>query len=362
MRFVYLEAIKENMEIAKTIYGKNGEVMLRKGTKLKASFAKRLARFGYIGIYIQDELSKDIEIKDVIEEELRAETTFAVKNFFEVIESGNSKIQKNPKDIIDIKKMVENIINGVIDNGTAQVNIIDLKNYDDYTYYHSVNVAVLSLIIGHAMGFNTKKLLDLGTSALLHDIGKVFIESAIINKPARLTDEEFERVKHHSYEGFRYLKDDFNLSPKVYVPVLQHHENYDGTGYPLNLQKGEIHINAKIISVADVYDALTSDRPYKKALHPHEAIDFIMENEYKKFDPLIVKIISERFAPYPVGTFVKLSNDMMGMVIENFTNTCLRPKLRVIWEEGKPVAPHDINLRDDERFSSDRIVSVVRDI
>lgn len=359
MRFVEIDTIQEGMELAKTIYGKNGEVMLKKGITVKTPFLKRLKQLGYPGLYINDSFSEDIIIEEVITEELRQKTTFTIKKIFNGISAESLGIKKLNTNIDTLKNLIEEIMSQIITSNIALINIRDLKNFDDYTYYHSVNVAVLCVVIGNALGLKKEQLKELGLSAILHDVGKMFIGSEIINKPELLTVEEYERVKDHSLEGYKYLKDDFNLPAKVYVSILQHHENYDGNGYPNGLFKEQIHIYARIIAVADVYDALTSARPYKKAETPNKALEFILQNEGVKFDPKIVKVVSEIFAPFPVGTFIKLTNGMMGIVLENFTNTCLKPKVKIFWRNDKPVTQLEINLRDDEIYRDVEILSII---
>ena len=351
MRFVDIDTLKEGMEICKTIYGKNGEVMLRKGTVVKTPFIKRLAALGYPGVYITDSFSQELVVEEIISEELRQKATFTIKKVFTEIETAGPSLKNARANAEKVKAIVNEVLAQILKSDITLVNIRDLKNFDDYTYYHSVNVAVLSLVIGRSLGLKEAQLQELGMSAILHDLGKIFIGSEIINKPDLLTAEEFEKVKHHSLEGYKYLKDDFNVSSKIYVSILQHHENYDGNGYPNGAKKDDIFLYARIISVADVYDALTSERPYKKALNPHEALEFIMQNEGKKFDPAIIRVVADHFAPFPVGTFVRLSNDMVGIVMENFTNTCLKPKVKVFWKGDKPIAPEIINLRDDAAYA-----------
>lgn len=359
MRFVDSDTIRDGMELAKTIYGKNGEVMLRKGTIIKELFIRRLKQLGYPGIYINDSFSENIIIEEIISEELRQKATFTIKKIFNTIESSPSSVKSLNANVAVLKSIVDEIMSQIVSTDIALINIRDLKNFDDYTYYHSVNVAVLSIVIGKALGLKEEQLRELGMSAILHDVGKIFVGSEIINKPELLTNEEYEKVKEHSKEGYKYLKDDFNVPSKVYVSILQHHENYDGKGYPQGISKEQIYLYARIITVADVYDALTSERPYKKAETPNKALEYILQNEGKKFDPQVVKVVAEKFAPFPVGTFVKLSNGMMGIVTENFTNTCLKPRIKIFWQDGKPVTQVEINLRDDLLYKDVEVLCAI---
>ncbi len=345
MRFVPANCLREGMKIGQTLYGRNEERLLVVGTMLTNKYIKSISSLGISGLYIDDEVSKDIEIQNVISEELRSETMKGVKSLFVCVEKNTCGV-----NLDDISNQVENIVEELIHQKHMLVNMIDLKVFDDYTYSHSVNVAVLSIIIGVTMGISRKELTKLGLGALLHDIGKVFIDKDIVNKPGKLTDEEFTSMKMHSKLGYDYVRDRFQLPVKSYVAVLDHHERYDGSGYPNNKKGDEISDFGKMIALADVYDALTSERPYRKALPPSEAMEYIMGNSQVHFDPELVKVFSRKVAPYPVGTLVRLSNGMTGLVVENYEAFCLRPRVRIIRENGKPVKLYEINLKDDMQY------------
>ncbi|NSW89854.1 MAG: HD-GYP domain-containing protein, partial [Firmicutes bacterium] len=227
------------------------------------------------------------------------------------------------------------------------VNIIDLKSYDDYTYSHSVNVTILSLSIGAVIGLSKNILFKLGMAALLHDIGKVFIPKEILNKNGRLNESEFEIVKTHPYKGYQILKENNSFSYYSSIGVLHHHEKYNGTGYPFELVGSEISLLGRIITVADVYDALTSDRPYRKAMFPSEAIEYIMGGGGTLFDSEIVKFFTKIVVPYPVGTSVLLSNNTTGIVVKNYSDCCMRPIIKVVKHGDTLVTPYYIDLKND---------------
>jgi len=201
---------------------------------------------------------------------------------------------------------------------------------DNYTYEHSLNVAVLSVILGLELNLNKNELYNLCLGGLLHDIGKAFIPKELLLKESNLTDEEYTLMKSHAVKGYEYIKGNFQISAFVKVITLQHHERIDGTGYPAGLKGDKINKLAKIVSIADVYDAITSDRPYKKADPPSEAIEFIMGSAGRFFDFHMAKAFLRRIVPYPVGTLVKLSNGQIGIVDEINESFLLRPKIRII--------------------------------
>lgn len=345
MRFVSINGIREGMILAKDIVGKNGELLLKKGAILHSSYINRIKSLGYNGLYIVDELSSDIEIKTVIDENLRLKTVNTVKNAFINIEN-SGVISKQTFESMD--NLISNIVDEIIANNDIMVNMIDLKTFDDYTFYHSVNVAVLSVLVGCSFNFNRQQLKNLGLSATLHDIGKVFIPKEILNKKDKLTEYEYNIVKTHPVEGYNHVKENCRVPPVTYVGILQHHERFDGSGYPMSLKGKKISLFGRIISVADVFDALTSNRPYRKAMSPSEAIEFIMGGGGTYFDPDVIIPFTEKIAPYPVGTSVRLSNGCVAIVVKNYRDCPVRPVIKVIKEGNEMVKPYFLDLKNDK--------------
>ena len=204
---------------------------------------------------------------------------------------------------------------------------MDLKSYDNYTYQHSVNVAVVSSLVGMKMGLNRDALEELCMAAILHDIGKTLVPPEIINKPDRLTKEEYEQVQKHSEYGYEVVKDRMDIPAKVKAAILTHHENEDGTGYPKHYKGNQIHIYAKIIHVADVFDALTSKRPYKTSYARYEAAEYLMGGCDRMFNHEIVVAFMSAVPIYPRGLCVHLSDDREAIVTKN-TKNLLRPIVR----------------------------------
>ncbi|MEL4107012.1 HD-GYP domain-containing protein [Oscillospiraceae bacterium WX1] len=343
MRFVPASCLRDGMQVAKPLYGKNNEKLLAVGVVLNCKYIDSIQRLKYPGIYIEDDISRDIDIMSVISDELRVETMKGVKRIFVDVKSGAGRKEK----VEEIRLMVESIVEELLINKHLMINMIDLKCFDNYTYSHSVNVAVLSLVMGIAMELDRETLWKLGLSAVLHDIGKVFIDKRIINKPDVLTPAEFEEIKKHSLLGYEYARKKFRLPTSSYTGIRDHHEKYNGTGYPAAKSGKSISLFGRIITLADIYDALSSERPYRKALCPSEAMEYIMGNMETVFDPKIAEVFIRKVAPYPVGTLVRLSNGDTAIVVENFEACCLRPKVRVIHSGGKDVPPYDLNLSND---------------
>lgn len=344
MRYVPINCIREGMLVGRRLLGKNGELLLNAGAEIKYAYLDKIKEYGYGGLYIEDDLSQDIEIIEVISEDLRYKAVKTIKGAFISMEKKASKFDVH---LDTISSIVGNIVDDVIENRDTIVNMMDLKTFDDYTYLHSTNVAVLSLILGVALDFNKIELQRLGLAAILHDIGKVFIPKNILNKPERLTEDEFKIMQTHSGRGYEYLKVNYDFPMSSYLGVLQHHEKFDGSGYPIKLEGEHIHLYGRIISIADVYDALTSTRPYRKAMVPSEAMEYVMANGGNHFDPSIVEHFTRRIAPYPVGITVKLSNNTSGIIMENYSDSSLRPKIKIIKQGSTYVTPYVINLRNE---------------
>lgn len=352
MRFVPSSSLKPGMITGKDLYGFNNELMLSEDQILTDVEINRIRTLKFQGIYIKDELSKEAEVKSAINSRLKNSAVKTIKDLF-------SKADSNDENIVDysgLKHMVDDIVDEISANDIATVNMIDLKVFDDYTYYHCVNVAVLSIIIGLAMGLNRKKLYYLGVGAMLHDIGKIFVPKEILAKNGKLTAEEFEIVKEHSKKGSEYLKTRYHIPFESNLAVLTHHEYYNGRGYPYNLKSEKIPELGRIITVADVYDALTSDRPYRKALPPSEAVEYIMGGSGSLFDPDIVRAFTKQVIPYPVGTIVNLSNGLCGIVIKVYPECSTRPKIKIIADNKSTDLYYD--LYNDRNLLNVTIVGI----
>ncbi len=342
MRYIPIEYIKESMILGKTLYGDNGEILLTKGTHINLSYIEILIRLGYCGIYINDKLSEDITVKEIISDALKMRTIKSIKNLMKP----SIKENEIKSSLKIIQGLMENIVDEILCTKNIIVDMMDLKVSSEYTFYHSVNVCVISMVLGTALKLRKKDLYLLGIASLLHDIGKIYTPNEILDKPSKLNYEEFETIKLHSENGYRYVKKHLDIHTKVSMGIYQHHERYDGTGYPLNIKGEKISLFGRIISIADVYDALVSDRPYRKGVLPSEAVEYIMGGGGSMFDQHLVKTFSDSIACYPVGTCVTLSNRLIGIVVENYSGYSLRPLVKIIQYEGKLVTPYIMNLKE----------------
>ena len=352
MRFVATSCLREGMRLARPLY-RNLDTLLASGVVLNERYIASIQRCGFPGVYIDDDLSADIEVNTMISDELRRSTTKSLSKIIDMAATG-SHSSKMP----DISSQVESIVDELFTNKDVMVNILDLSSYDDYTCSHSLNVAILSIVLAMGMGFPRSETVGIGGGALLHDIGKVFVSKSILQKNGPLTNEEFDLVKKHPRDGYNYITKRYNIPLRHCDTILDHHEKYDGSGYPNGKKGTDISIFGRICAVADVYDALVSKRPYRDALPPCECVEYIMGGTGTLFDPKVVDVFTQHIAPYPVGTSVKLSNGWTGLVVENYISYSLRPKIRIYEQNGERVTPFEISLKDDFQYLSVTITGI----
>ena len=356
MRYIPTSCLREDMVLAKSLYGNDGVLLLQKGQQLKRPYISSISNCGLQGVYISDHLSEEIEIKNIIDDEVRTSAVKAVRDIY--VQSQTFGISRNMAD--SAKAAVHNIVEEIIDNRNIMVNMVDLKTYDNYTYYHSVNVGVLSIVLGVALGLNRSSLYKLGLGAMLHDLGKVFIDKAIIDKAGPLTSDEFSEIKKHPGLGHEYLTHTTRLDVPVsaLIGVLQHHERMDGSGYPEGISGNSINRFSRIISIADVFDAMTADRPYRVAMMPSDVMEYLMGGSGTLFDSDLVYLFTRKVATFPLGTCVKLSNGLTAIVVENYEDCCLRPKVKVIGNDDNE--PIYLDLKNERSLSNLTITAVIK--
>jgi HD-GYP domain-containing protein (c-di-GMP phosphodiesterase class II) len=311
MRIISTNDLHEGMVLARSVYDSAGRIVLAKGVSLKRQYIKRLVELGYAYVYVLDpwETLEDACVDEPISEQTRIQAVASLREAMDSIRRTGSA------DLRHLSRIVDEIIDEISSNPDVLVSVVDIKGYDNYTYSHSVNVCVLAVLLGLEKGLNRSDVKDLGEGAILHDIGKLFIPDEILNKNGPLTDEEFELVRRHTNDGFEVLRRKRSISLFSAHVAYQHHERLDGSGYPRRLTGDDIHEFAKAVAIVDSYDAMTSDRAYRSALPPHEAISILVRETGGKYDRDLVGRFMKLVAMYPVGSVVRLSSGEVCTVV-----------------------------------------------
>ena len=348
IREIHITMAKEGMVIATDIYTDKNELVLPVNTVLDKEIIQQLKRYGIFRFNVFEEekvqerqveayvpQSEEEEERVVYKEKVRKseefvefkkefdETVHGLKKTFQRMLDNNGEEQANT-----LVAQVESIFK----SGHGTLHVLEMLNcmreYDDVTFAHCISVAVLCHLIGEWLNFSDEDINTLTLCGALHDIGKLQISNAIISKPGKLSDEEFHKIQEHPRLGYDILKE-LDLDVRIKHAALFHHERCDGTGYPLGLGSNKIDLWCRIVSIADVYDAMTADRSYRKGMCPFKVLDIMQEEGFVKYDPKILMIFMEKITQSYINAIVRLSDDRIGEIISINPNALTRPLVRV---------------------------------
>ena len=256
--------------------------------------------------------------------------------------------QDGVPDPEEARQLVDNLAQAVAQNRTALVALTALKEYDNYTFTHMVNVSILTMAQARALGMEGAALRELGLAALMHDIGKVRTPKEILNKPEKLTDDEFTIMRMHVVDGAEILRRTPEMPALAAVVAFEHHLRIDGTGYPFGVKRSTLNVGTMLCSIADVYDAMRSQRAYQQSFPTDRILAVLKRNDGSQFDQHLVRRFSQLMGIYPPGNLVRLDTGELGVVLKVYAPDPYRPKVRVIIgaDAQKLVRPYDVNLWD----------------
>jgi HD-GYP domain-containing protein (c-di-GMP phosphodiesterase class II) len=328
--------------------GRDGVPLLRAGAELTARVREVLARKGVHAVFVDDELSRGIDPVPALPDATRSLALTAVEGVFEAaLESQLTGRVLPPEELAALDDAAARIVFDAGLTGSCGLILSDLASADRYMLHHAVDSAVLGVLIGRRMietpgaGDGRRHLQSVGdrltrlaAGLLLADIGKLALPASIVDKPGQLSDREWQAMATHTLEGLSFLKTGL-VSPLVKTVVRSHHERWDGRGYPDARPAAELHLFARIAAVADVYDAITSERPYAPAARAHEGVRVIREGRGTAFDPEVVDAFCQIVAPFPPGDLIELSDGRGGVVAAVPSGSLDRPVVRVLGD-GEP--------------------------
>lgn len=345
MRLVSVNQLQAGMKLGKKIYNDEGLILLADGAELTTPIINRLSKMDIGYIYIEDAFTDDIIISGMLQDETRNQALKVIRSQFQDM-TGASTITKG---FYHLDKKFSKLMDYILDDMSSQVDpmimLLDMHTADNYLYVHSLNVCLYTLVLGIAHGYSKNDLKVIGLGSLLHDIGKTQIPTKIVQKPGMLSDEEFRHMQAHTEIGYRILKEEPNIPLLAAHCALQHHERIDGSGYPRGLTGPQIHEYAKWLGVADSYDAMTSNRIYKKAMLPHQAVEALYVGSGTLYEQKQLELFRDRVAIYPLGLTVTLSTGESGVVVKIDPSTPHRPVVRVLTgPEGETVTPFERDL------------------
>lgn len=323
-----LKFIRPGMTVARDIFHANGSMLLAHNTILGQQHVERLARLGIAAVYIKNPYFNLEPPSEILREKTRHAALALTRSTFE-------NFQKTKTiNLAKFHNLVDSIVNEVVANKHALIHLTDIRTYDDHTFSHSLNVCLLSVMVGVKLHYSPQRLRELALGGLLHDVGKMLIPVEILNKPGPLDSSEWSVMQQHTDGGFQLLRSKQDAIPLLAAHIAyQHHENFDGSGYGRQLAGDDIHEYARIAAIADIFDALTADRPYRTALLPHEAYEVITASRGSRLDPHLTDLFLESVAIYPPGAIVQLNTGEICMVIRVIPQLQTRPILKVILDE-----------------------------
>ena len=354
MRLISVDVVKEGMQVGRTIWNEAGHPLLQKGVIITAGILRRLKQLNLQYIYIEDKFSDGIEIVETVSPEARQKVVNSITSSFYAVRDAN---RESASFILDqqskaLGNIVDDLLNSILNSEEILTVLTDAYMYDEYLYQHSFQVTLYSIAIAKELGYSYEDIRIIGIGAMLHDVGKLLIPPEIVMKPGRLTEEEYEIMKLHTKYGFDLLRNLHSVSLLVAHCAFQHHERLDGSGYPRGLTNIEIHPYAKIIGVADVFDAVTSNRVYREKMLPSQGMAIIQEGSGTLFVPEIVEALRRSIVHYPNGTTLLLSDGRRGVVCKQNSKVPDRPYVRIFEEEDLLVpVTYEIDLTQEQFVS-----------
>lgn len=322
-KYISLLECKDGEILYEDLYDKNGVLIVAKNTTLNLYIVEKLLRHNIdkVPVYLSNKDFNELGRERM--ETVYGESVIVSKKIMNSLASGETV------DASELKIVSGMLYDEIMKNGSIISYMWKMNNADEYTYNHSVNVALYSLFISRWLGYSEEEIKNVIRAGLLHDVGKLKIPRSILNKKGKLTAEEYELIKTHTSIGYELSAGITNLDEEIRKAILCHHEREDGSGYPKGLKGRELNDYSKIVAVADVYDALTSERAYKKKATPFQAIETFRNCSFGRYDFRVLSAFLKNIVYYYLDSTVKLNNGYVGNIVYIPPSNITKPVVKV---------------------------------
>jgi len=345
MRLVAIQDISGEEILAQPIYDIDGRKLLNQGIRLKPSYIEKLHDKGIFSVYVEDQISEGIELDDT----LCLETRIKAKQV--VNQELNRYVRSKEIHLQELVNLVNELVDEILSSRKDLINLKDVRQQDEFLFAHLVNVCALSIMLASKIGYSKEKVKSIALGALLHDFGKIIIPPSLLHKESDFSPEELLELRKHTLYGYNILKDDSSINSTVKITVLMHHENLDGTGYPLGMSGDKIHYSARIVAICNLFDKITCDRNFKLALSTADAVEQLTCSAGTILDKSFTDEFLSMIPIFPNGTLVLLSNGLIGIVISNNSQSLTRPVVRLLY-----------NPKTKTRYGKNYIVDLMKEL
>ncbi|MDI3281403.1 MAG: HD-GYP domain-containing protein [Bacillota bacterium] len=336
---VKLADLVPGMVVAREVTAPDGRLLLNVGAVIKARFIPKLEYLGVREVWVEGDpflpppLPQPPAVRRVRgPEEVFQDAVQAISEVFTDLRCGRAL------ELPRVRRTAEAIVKQVLAQQHVLSCLGQIRDYDDYTFAHSVQVCLFAIALGRSLGYGFDDLVELGTGALLHDVGKTQIPLSLLNKPGYYNEKEYRAVKHHAAYGERILRRTEGVGVNIIRMAAEHHEWYNGAGYFRGLRGLEIHEFGRIGAIVDVYDAMTTDRSYRHRLLPHLAVEYLVGLAGSHFDPGLTRLFVQTVAIFPLDATVELTTGEIGRIIDVQKDLPTRPVVLILYDEkGRPV-------------------------
>lgn len=367
MKKIPVEELKPGMRFSKAVYIDSSNMLVNANVQIQEDDIKRLMKWGIIEVSTEGEiLTSSFQAGNITSEQFNV-----ILDEYNVLVSLKDSVQeihdRTVKEVIkihtaikndrmfhiqDLTKAVEDIYQLIRQNSNVFLFLQRSESNKDLMAVHSVNAAFYAMVIGHALKYNRSRTKDLGIGVLLINAGMIQIPGYIVNKEGNLNDHELLQIKNHPILGYQALKKLGNIAEEIAVISLQHHEQFDGSGYPKKLKGIDISEFARIASVADNYEAMLEKKSYRARNYFYQAMKQLVATGSRKFDPVILRVFISILSVYPIGSVVQLNTNKIGVVIGSFKDRPMRPVVKLIRDENnvKIKGVEIVNLVDEHNL------------